>query len=141
MGMVVKPPVALPVSRWSRGVGGPGVAADDVDVGVVVAVDVAGCQRHCVCHGEDGLGLGEGPAGVLEAEGDRGLGEDDEVGAAVVVDVGQDGVHGVDRGAGDRGDIGEPVALVVPEQAQATGVPADQQVRPAITVVVDGARG
>src|SRR6266566_4703595 len=44
-------------------------------------------------------------------------------------------------GGEDRGHIGESLALVVLEQAEATGVPTDQQVWPAVTVVVDGARG
>jgi hypothetical protein len=57
-----------------------------------------------------------------------------------VVDVGNHGVHGADGGAEDRGHILETAALVVLVKVEAMDVTADEKVRPAITVVVDGVR-
>ena len=54
-----------------------------------------------------------------------------------MVDVDHGGVRGVDRGAEDRGHIREAVALPVLEQVQAALFAADQQVGPAVAVVVN----
>src|SRR5215470_1817896 len=123
-----------------RRVSGPDRAADDVNIRVMVAVDIAHGQCPAALHLQDGGGRSECPVSELEALRNRGRSERDEVGTAVVVDVDHGGVDSVHRGAEDRGHIGEAVALVVFEQVQPAGLPADQEVLPAVAVVVDGVR-
>src|SRR5215470_2823359 len=123
-----------------RRVGGPGPAADDVDIRIVVAVGIANRERRSAFEREDGFLWGESPVSELEALGKRALGKGEKVGAAVVIHVGECRVGGVHRGAEDRGHIREAVALPVFEQVQPAGLPADQKVLPAVAVVIDGVR-
>src|SRR5262249_23394922 len=113
----------------------------DIDVGIMITVDVSNRECRSVLNREDSLGWRECPVSALKAYGDRGRGERNEVRAAVVIDVDHDGVHGVHGGAEDRGHIRETMPLVILEEAETTGVRADQKVRPAVAIVVDGARG
>jgi hypothetical protein len=86
------------------------------------------------------LGGGECPVCALQALGDGARGDRDEVGAAVMIDVGKQGVPGGHATAEDRGHIGKTVAPIIPVEVEAVDYAADEKVRPAITVVVDGVR-